>query len=121
MEGVYCQIWNEEGQGPDVVYYHSSTQPYNKVGSKYLLRLMFFADESVKFYRIMCRGTGAYLENTVFFDPSYVIVLIDPDTGKLVDISEPNYFYDYAMGANSITTSSRLDMVFNYNLYDYVN
>lgn len=121
LDGVHCQIWNEETQGPDVVYYHSSTKPYRNVGSKYLLRLMFYADEKVKFYRIMCRGTGAYLENTLFLDPNYAIVLIDPDTGKLVDITEFNYFYDFAAGSNSITTSGRHDLTFNYSLYDYVN
>lgn len=115
MDGVYCQIWKDEGQKPDVVYYHSSTKPYRNVGSKYLLRLMFIANEDVNFYRIMCRGTGAYLENTLFFDPNYVIVLIDPDTGKLIDISEFNYFYDFAMGSNSITTSGRHDLTFYYH------
>lgn len=120
-EGVRCQIWNEDMQGPDVVYYHSSTRPYRKVESKNLLRLMFYADESVKFYRIMCRGTGAYQNNTLFVDPNYAIVLIDPDTGKLVDIAEFNYFYDFAMGSNHITYARQKDMKFNYNLYDYVN
>ncbi|MFA9377088.1 MAG: hypothetical protein ACERKZ_10095 [Lachnotalea sp.] len=44
MDGMRCQIWNEEVQGPDVVYYHSSTRPYINVGSKNLLRLMFYTD-----------------------------------------------------------------------------
>lgn len=114
MDGVHCQIWEDEGQKPDVVYYHSSTKPYRNVDSKYLLRLMFFADEDVKFYRIMCRGTGAYVENTLFLDPNYVIVLIDPDTGKLIDISEFNYFYEFAMGSNSITTSGHHNLTFYY-------
>lgn len=121
LEGVRCQIWNEETQGPDVVYYHSSTRPAKSVGSKYLLRLMFYANSDVKFYRIMCRATGAYSANNLFVDPSYVIVLIDPDDGKLVDIAEYNYFYEFATGSNSITTSGRRDMTFSYNLYDYVD
>lgn len=121
-EGVHCQIWNEEVQGPDIVYYLYSSRPNIKTESKELLRLMYYTnDESVKFYRIMCRATGAYAENNLFVDPSYVIVLIDPDTGKLVDIAEYNYFYDYAVGSNSITTAGRYDMDFNYSLYDYIN
>lgn len=123
MDGMWCQIWNEEVQGPDVVYYHSSTRPYINIGSKNLLRLMFYTDTEspVKFYRINCRGTGAYAANTLIIDPAYVIVLIDPDTGKLVDIAEYNYFYDFAMGSNRITYSGSQSMTFNYSLYDYVN
>lgn len=123
MEGMWCQIWNEEIQGPDVVYYHSSTKPYINVGSKNLLRLMFYTDTNspVKFYRINCRGTGAYAANTLIVDPTYAIVLIDPDTGKLVDISDFNYFYDFAMGSNRITCSGSQQMKFNYSLYDYIN
>lgn len=121
IEGVYCQIWDEEVQGPDVLYYHYSTKPNIEVQSKYLLRLMFYAEDSVKFYKIMCQGTGAYAENTLYSNPNYVIVLIDPDTGKLVDIAEFNYFYEHAIGSNSLVTSSRKDMKFNYCLYDYMN
>ena len=33
----------------------------------------------------------------------YVTVLIDPNTGKLVDIEKFNYFYDYAAGSHSMT------------------
>ena len=52
-----------------------------------------------------------------------MIVEIDPDDGRLIDICEPNYFYDYAMGSNYITTSQNYGgyMTFNYNLYDYVD
>lgn len=123
MDGMCCQIWNEELQGPDVVYYHSSTRPNIHVESKNLLRLMFYTDPDnpVKFYSIYCRGTKAYADNTLIVDPQYVIVLIDPDTGKLVDITEFNYFYDFAMGSNRITYSGSQAMKFNYNLYDYVN
>ena len=42
--------------------------------------------------------------NTYLDDIDYVTVLIDPDTGKLIDIVEFNYFYDFApVGSNSIT------------------
>lgn len=76
---------------------------------------------TLKFYRINCRGTGAYAANTLIVDPTYAIVLIDPDTGKLVDISDFNYFYDFAMGSNRITCSGSQQMKFNYSLYDYIN
>lgn len=124
MEGVRCQIWHEETQGPSVDYYFTSTKPAKEVGSKPVLNLMFYtADTSVHFYNISCRGTGAYSENTCFLSPSYVIVEIDPDDGKLIDICEPNYFYDYAVGSNSMTTSQNYGgyMSFNYSLYDFVN
>ena len=42
--------------------------------------------------------------NTYLADMDSVTVLIDPDTGKLIDIVEFNYFYDFApVGSNSIT------------------
>lgn len=35
-----------------------------------------------------------------------VDVIIDPDTGKIVDIADFNYFYGYAVGDNKMTLSS---------------
>ncbi len=124
MTGVRCQIWHEETQGPSVDYYYNSTRPAKTVSSKPVLNLMFYtADSNVHFYNINCYGTGAYSGNTCYLSPSYVIVEIDPDDGRLIDICEPNYFYDYAMGSNYITTSQNYGgyMTFNYNLYDYVD
>lgn len=38
---IRCQIWKEETQGPEVVFYRESTKPYRTVGSKPLLHLLF--------------------------------------------------------------------------------
>lgn len=124
MEGVRCQIWREEGQFPSVDYYLTSTRPAKIVESKPVLKLMFYtADTSVHFYNINCIGTGAYRDNTCVWNPPYVIVDIDPDDGKLIDICEPNFFYDYAIGSNYISSVPDYFgyMSFNYCLYDYVN
>ncbi len=87
---------------PEAVYYHNSTRPAMKVGSKAALMLTYYADK--EFYRINCWGTGAYSMNTLRENFKYVTVLIDPSTGKLIDIVSFNYYYDFApVGTNTIT------------------
>ncbi len=120
-DGVYCQIWSEETQGPEVVYYLNSSKPYRNVGQKALLHLLFYGNPSKDFYNIECDGTGAYISDTLHQKPEYVIVLIDPDNGKLVDISEYNYFYQHIMGTNRISYYKPYTMTFEYSLFDYVN
>ncbi|MBR4832270.1 MAG: hypothetical protein IKZ97_06565, partial [Butyrivibrio sp.] len=124
VPGVKCQIWPEEAEGPSVVYYYSSTKPAKKVASKPVLCLMYKrTDSNVHFYSIQCVGTGAYAGDTMWEDLGYVIVLIDPDDGKLIDIMELNYFYHFASGSNSINFSNYYGgkMIFNYSLFDYKN
>ena len=85
----------------DVLYYLDSTQPAYKVSSRPLLELTLVGNSC---YNINCLGTGAYSDNT-FRDANFdaVKVLIDPDTGLLVDILEYNYFYEFApVGTNYI-------------------
>lgn len=91
MSGVY---------EPDIIYYISSTRPAMSVGSKYVLSLTFTGD---RLYRIHNYCTGAYSMNNFSQDFDAVNVLIDPETGKLVDILEFNYYYDFApVGSNQI-------------------
>ncbi|MCI8875446.1 MAG: hypothetical protein HFI77_05215 [Lachnospiraceae bacterium] len=85
---IRCQIWREETQGPEVVFYRESTKPYRTVGSKPLLHLLFYGEL---------------------------------DTGKLVDISEYNYFYQHIMGGNRIIYNKPYTMSFRYNLRDGLN
>ncbi len=124
--GIRCQIWNEEAEGPSVVWYHYSSRPARKVESKPVLELMYYRGSgNEKFYDINCICTGAYRGNTCCMSPDYVIVFIDPVDGKLIDIMEYNYFYQYAAGAGVHNMSSSLfyggKMSFNYSLFDYVN
>ncbi len=96
---------------PAAVHYHSSTKPAMKVSSRPALLLTFYDDSD--FYRIHCTGSGAYSTNTLWEDLNYVTVLIDPDTGKLIDIVEYNYYYDFApVGSNSITWTRSYTMTF---------
>ena len=45
-------------------------------------------------------------------------VIIDPSTGKLIDIESFNYYYDYAVGSNSLTFTRRYPSM---TLYKYGN
>ena len=47
-----------------------------------------------------------------------VTVIIDPSTGKLIDIESFNYYYDYAVGSNSLTFTRRYPSM---TLYKYGN
>lgn len=108
----YWSYYNGEEYGPIGAHYFSSTKPINEVSSRPAL-ILTFASSSDSFYKINCRGTGAYAANTYQGQTDYVTVLIDPETGKLIDILHFNYFYDYnPLGINSITytTPYRWDM-----------
>lgn len=95
-------VSNSEGFQPEAVHYISSTKPALKVSSRPAL-LLTYAHPSKKFYRIHCRGTGAYSSNTVWTETNYVSVLIDPESGQLIDIVDPNYYYQLVpVGHNSI-------------------
>lgn len=90
--------------GPGVGHYISSTKPYRKVGSRPVLLLTYYNETN--FYKIHCRGTGAYSMNTCWKDYPYVTVVIDPQSGSLIDILEPNYYYHLiTVGNNKITVT----------------
>ena len=99
---------------PAAVYYHNSTRPAMQVSSRPALMLTFYSDSD--FYRIHCVCSGAYAMNNLWQDLNFVTVLIDPDTGKLIDIVEYNYYYDFApVGSNSITFTRPYLMTFYNN------
>lgn len=85
---------------PDTVYYHGGSMGADFVGD--VLELSLYSNEE-EFYRIHCMCSGSYAANYMYSDRSYVTVLIDPNTGKLVDIEKINYFYDHAAGSHSMT------------------
>lgn len=105
-------IQNNNDYRPRAVYYHYSTRPAMKVNSKPALMLTYVSDSN--FYRIYCTGTGAYSMNTLWENLNNVTVVIDPATGKLIDIVYFNYYYDFApVGTNSITITYPYQLVFN--------
>lgn len=53
--------------------------------------------------------------STGIIDLGATTVLIDPETGKLIDIAEFNYFYDFAVGSNHIDWSSGYKMIIYNN------
>lgn len=98
---VYAYLGDDEF-GPAAVYYHSSTRPAMSVSGRPALQLTFYSDSN--FYSVHCVCSGAYAMNQLWQDFKVVKVLIDPSTGKLIDIVEFNYYYDFApVGTNYIT------------------
>ena len=107
---VYAYLGDGEF-APSAVYYHSSTRPAMNVGSRPALELTFYSDTD--FYSIHCRCTGAYDMNNFWDETNVVQVLIDPSTGKLIDIVQFNYYYDFApVGTNYITITRPYTMTF---------
>lgn len=103
------QVVYVEGYEPAAVYYHSSTKPAMHVSSRPALKLTYYCDNV--FYRVNCWGTGAYSMNTFRQDFNVVTVLVDPESGNLIDIVEFNYYYDFApVGTNYITWTSPYTM-----------
>lgn len=89
-----------DSTGAEVLYYMSSTRPALSVNSRPVLQLTLIGEAC---YKINCFGSGAYAMNTYNQDIDAVNVLIDPETGKLVDILEFNYFYNFApVGSDQI-------------------
>ena len=83
--------------------------------------IIMSVDIESEYYTIQCVCSGAYSGYTLWDDLDYGMVLIDPDDGKLVDISEYNYFYHHVMGSHNISYSNFYGgrMVFNYSYSDY--
>ncbi len=91
---------------PKVAWYHGSSRPAMKINSKYVLEMWFLSTTEEDFYFINCFCTGAYAQNYYWKNYAVVDVIIDPDTGRLVDIADDNYFYGHAVGDNKMTLSS---------------
>ena len=101
---------------PSVIYYRNSTRPAMNVGSKAALELTFYSQN--EFYNVHCRCTGAYAENNLWKEFKAVTVIIDPATGRLIDIEQFNYFYDFAQGSNSLSFTRPYS---DLKLYKYGN
>lgn len=87
---------------PVAVYYFDSTRAAMYIDHTPALMLTYHSTSN--FYKVHCIGTGAYSTNTYWHDYNEATVLIDPATGKLIDIVDFNYYYDFApIGSNSIT------------------
>lgn len=106
-----CVLLSPEYQ-PVAVHYISSTKPAMHVSSRPALLLTYYAADNSNFYKINCRGTGAYSMNTLRKNSDSVQVLIDPVSGRLIDIYYYNYYYNFAPYAagNSITTTASYTM-----------
>ena len=106
-------LFSEEYE-PAAVHYYNSTRPAMNVSSRPALMLTFYNESN--FYHIHCLGTGAYADNTLSSDLNNVTVLIDPATGKLIDIVTFNYYYDFApVGTNHITWTRSYKMNYYSN------
>lgn len=114
-DDVYAYL-GDDALAPAAIYYMKSTRPAMNVGSRAALELTFYSNSN--FYSVHCRCTGAYKENNLWQDFKAVTVIIDPSTGKLIDIESFNYYYDYAVGSNSLTFTRRYPSM---TLYKYGN
>lgn len=76
----------------DVVHYVSSTHPIMKDFGHGTALMMTFWGET-EFYKIQWEGFGDYAGESARKDSDFITVLIDPASGKLLDICEPNYYY----------------------------
>lgn len=75
-----------------VVHYSSSTHPIMNNFGRGPALMMEFVGNSV-FYKIQWEGYGDFAGESARKDSSVVTVLIDPASGKLLDIYDPNYYY----------------------------
>lgn len=103
--GAHVYIdWEHGNYYPGAIHYHTSTHPAMKVSGRPALLLTYVG--SSEFYKINCRGTGAYAQHTLKREDSEIIVIIDPSTGKLIDIFEFNFFYHHNTSpGNKIVTA----------------
>ena len=81
-----------------------------------VLELSIYTHDATDFYKIHCRATGAYVANNYNRDLFFATVLINPNTGKLVDIEYFNYYYDYIGGSNSMTFTRHTVLILNITI-----
>ena len=102
QDSLVRQVDLRKNRIPTPVFYHSSTRPATDANRKPALKLTFYGEPEM--YLVHCRCTNAFSMNNYWRDYDEVTVIIDPDTGKLIDIFNFNYFYDFApVGTNNIT------------------
>jgi hypothetical protein len=94
-----------------VVDYSRSTHPIMKNRNGTTLLEMTFKSDS-EFYKIHWVGTGMFDRETVKLDSPKITVLIEPESGKIVDIVSPNYYYTLKNdGTNGISMIRRRDEI----------
>lgn len=95
---------------PQVAYYLGSTKPAINVSNRYVLKLTYYGSSNL--YKIHCYGSGAYSGNTFNQDMTFATVIIDPESGRLIDIDYYNYYYDFnPTGNNSITLLNNSSLI----------
>ena len=95
----------------EIAYYKESTKPIMKDYSYHSVLLMTFVSDR-DFYIIDCQTSGAYAGETVIRKCREVTVLVDPQSGKLVDIVDPNYYYSFPHeGTNYIRIQRDYDTI----------
>lgn len=91
--------------------YKESTKPIMKNYSYHSALLMTFKSDN-DFYKIDCQTSGAYAGETVVEKYQEVTVLIDPQSGKLIDIVDPNFYYSFVhQGTNYIRIQRNYDTI----------
>lgn len=96
----------------EIVLYKESTKPIMKGFYNSTVLLMKFVSENRDFYRINCVTSGAYAGESVVRNYNEVTVLIDPDSGKIIDIVEPNFYYSFShQGTNYIKIQNNYDSI----------
>ena len=78
---------------PEVVHILDSS--FTGIKDKYVLQLSVFDTGSAPCYQIHVRGSGSSSDMTLWRDLNWANILIDPDTGKVIDIEWFNYFYEH--------------------------
>jgi len=85
---VYCSYM-------EIVRYKGSTHPMMKYAYEPAV-LMTFKSPSSDFYKIDCQCSGKYAAETVVQKYNFVTVLVDPSSGKMIDIYYPNFYYSFS-------------------------
>lgn len=98
----------------EIVYFSESTQPIDKYFSREPALLMTFQSSNDIFYKIDCRCTGEYAYDTQVHNYNWVTVLINPYSGKIIDIYTPNFYYDF-----DHTNPNHIRIVRNYDKIEW--
>lgn len=95
---------------PDILYYSSK---WAGISKKYVIMLSV-NDWINKCYFIHALSTGDYYPDRLYADLNCANVIIDPGTGKVVDIMWYNYYYE--IGNHSCSSIRDLPTKFNYSI-----
>lgn len=116
---MHIEIYDDTGefvdfsQGISIVHYYSSTKPYAiNVNNKPVIELTL-KNNNGAFYEIDCHPSGSIYNMTRYDD--HVTVLIDPDSGVVIDITNYNYWYQYVGGSHYINIGRNM---YTWDYYD---